>query len=94
MKLIVSKLKAKEDAETIFALVEEQPTLEIKTLLNDYLEQYRAGNINEAEIFLEKLINSKTEVSAYASLMLERINEIKKTGLPKNWDGVFVAQTK
>ena len=88
------KVKGKEDAETIFALVEEQPVTEIKTLLNDYLKQYRAGNINEAEILLEKLINTKTEVSAYASLMLERINEIKKTGLPKNWDGVFVAQTK
>ena len=88
------KVKGKEDAETIFALVEEQPTLEIKTLLNDYLKQYRAGNINEAEILLEKLINTETEVSTYASLMLERIKEIKNTGLPKNWDGVFVAQTK
>ena len=62
--------------------------------MNDYLKQYRAGNINEAEILLKKLINTKTEVSPYASLMLERIKEIKKTGLPKNWDGVFVAQTK
>ena len=88
------KVKGKEDAETIFALVEEQPVTEIKALLNDYLKQYRAGNINEAEILLEKLINTKTEVSAYASLMLERIKEIKTTGLPKNWDGVFVAQTK
>ena len=75
-------------------MVEKQPTLEIKALLNDYLKQYRAGNINEAEILLEKLVNTKTEVSTYASLMLERIKEIKKTGLPKNWDGVFVAQTK
>ena len=43
---------------------------------------------------IESIPDKGSSLSDYKKLMLERLLELNDMGLPKNWDGVFTAQSK
>ena len=63
--------------------------------VDSYLEGFRTGNLEKSFSSLEKILAHKeSAVYSYASLMKNRIDELSKTKLPENWDGVYTAETK
>ncbi len=89
------RVKGKTDPEVIFGLLESEATRNDIESVKQYLSQFRAGNFAKSIQALDTILkNEKSAVHAYASLMKSRINELSDAPLPKNWDGVYTAETK
>ena len=88
------KVKGKAEAEVIFALLEEPILEKERKAQGEFLKEYRAGNFDTAEDKLNKMIKANSYLSKYAELMMARLIEIKKNGIPENWSGVFATETK
>lgn len=59
------------------------------------INQYRSGQFAEAEKYLSKLEEAGVAQLAKTYLLYRaRIGALKKSGIPENWDGVFVAKSK
>ena len=48
----------------------------------------------EADVFVQSTVNRAAETLGGNLSKNERIEELKKAPLPKNWDGVYTAETK
>lgn len=58
-------------------------------------EQYRAQNFRKASTLCEKLKGSfEGQMDGYYNMWIERCEFMKTQKLPKDWDGIFIAQTK
>ena len=89
------RVKGKTDPETIFGLLEEDASNKELEEVSKYLISFRDGNFKESKKIIQRIASEKNSVlSAFGNLMLERINELAGQPVPKNWDGVFTAQTK
>ena len=89
------RVKGKTDPEVIFGLLEHQATKDETKVVGEYLSEFRAGNFDKSMQALDTLLKrEKSPVFGYATLMKNRIEELKKAPLPKNWDGVYTAETK
>ena len=60
----------------------------------NFLDNYRNQNWEKAREHIDKYRFSKPEFTLYYTLFLERIDELSKQTLPKDWSGVFIADTK
>ncbi len=89
------RVKGKTDPEVIFGLLESGANSEEIKAVNQYLNEFRAGNFVKSMQALDPILkHEKSPVYAYASLMKNRINQLLDTPLPKDWDGVYTAETK
>ena len=89
------RVKGKKDPEVIFGLLESEASSEEINSVDSYLEGFRTGNLEKSLNSLETILAHKeSAVYSYASLMKNRIEELSKTKLPENWDGVYTAETK
>ena len=62
---------------------------------NSMLLAYRSQDFNTAERITKSLIGCfGGELDHYYELWLDRINDMKKTPLPKDWDGIYRATSK
>ena len=76
-------------------MLEHQATKDETKVVGEYLSEFRAGNFDKSMQALDTLLKrEKSPVFGYATLMKNRIEELKKAPLPKNWDGVYTAETK
>ena len=55
---------------------------------------FRLGNLNDAKIAIQGIPEKESSLSDYKKLMLERISELEKIGLPDDWDGIYRAASK
>ncbi len=101
LKLDMIAVKGKKEAVTIYTLVgdlEFKNSSEFKNLalkhekiLKNYFSQNWENCLTEMKVAKSLCNNIMTE---YYEIMSERINEFKKSPLPKDWDGVYVATSK
>ena len=101
LQLDMIAVKGKKEAVTIYTLVgdlEFKNSSEFKNLalkhekiLKNYFSQNWENCLIEMKVAKSLCNNIMTE---YYEIMSERINEFKKSPLPKDWDGVYVATSK
>ena len=91
-------VKGKSEPVNIYTVFDKKETInEQEAFLNDhknFLVNYRNQNWNKAIEHIDKYRFSKPEFTLYYTLFLERIDELSKKPLPKDWSGVFIAETK
>ena len=91
-------VKGKSEPVNIYTVFDKEETInEQEAFLSDhknFLVNYRNQNWNEALEHIDKYRFSKPEFTLYYTLFLERIDELSKKTLPKDWSGVFIAETK
>ena len=101
LQLDMLAVKGKKEAVSIFCLLGDstfKETSDFKSLEKKHktiLDLYFNQKWNQAldEIKLAKSL-CKSLMSDYYDMMINRINDYKKTPPPENWDGVFVATSK
>ena len=91
-------VKGKSEPVNIYTVFDKKETInEQEAFLSDhknFLVNYRNQNWNKAIEHIDKYRFSKPEFTLYYTLFLERIDELSKKPLPKDWSGVFIAETK
>ena len=91
-------VKGKSEPVNIYTVFDKKETInEQEAFLNDhknFLVNYRNQNWKKAIEHIDKYRFSKPEFTLYYTLFLERIDELSKKPLPKDWSGVFIAETK
>ena len=90
-------VKGKSEPVTIFTVFDKTEIDTDKAFFEDhqnFLVNYRSQNWNKAKEHIDKYRFSKPEFNLYYTLFLERIDELSKKTLPKNWSGVFIAENK
>tara|TARA_A100001035_G_C27784494_1_gene503588 strand:+ start:76 stop:2259 length:2184 start_codon:yes stop_codon:yes gene_type:complete len=91
-------VKGKSEPVNIYTVFDKKETInEQEAFLNDhknFLVNYRNQNWNKAIEHIDKYRFSKPEFTLYYTLFLDRIDELSKKPLPKDWSGVFIAETK
>ena len=91
-------VKGKSEPVNIYTVFDKKETInEQEAFLNDhknFLVNYRNQNWKKALEHIDKYRFSKPEFTLYYTLFLERIDELSKKPLPKDWSGVFIAETK
>lgn len=91
-------VKGKSEPETIYTVFNRQEFKDEKeAFLEDhknFLDNYRNQNWEKAREHIDKYRFSKPQFTLYYTLFLERIDELSKQTLPKEWSGVFIADTK
>lgn len=66
-----------------------------KELHNKMLAEYRSQNWNKAVELVNDLKGSFSgQMNDYYNLWLKRIDEMRKKGLPIDWDGTYVSESK
>ncbi len=94
-------VKGKKEGVNIYTVFHSPPESDIaewkhnRQLHNLMLESYRNQQWDKATLLVESL-RGKFDggMDGYYSLWLERIQEMRYADLPKDWDGVFRAQSK
>ncbi len=94
-------VKGKKEGVNIYTVFHNPPESDIaewkhnRQLHNLMLESYRNQQWDKATLLVESL-RGKFDggMDGYYSLWLERIQEMRYADLPKDWDGVFRAQSK
>ncbi|MGC1245943.1 MAG: AAA family ATPase [Spirulinaceae cyanobacterium] len=92
-------LKGKKNPIAIFEVLDGNNPEDIAAKLatqGDFekgLECYRLGAVAEAEGYFKQVLTSNPNDSV-SQLYLERVEELKKEGVPKNWDGVWSLKRK
>jgi len=66
----------------------------IRRMHEGLLFDYRAQNWDNAIELAKSLVNYNPEMDHYYEAMIERINELRNSNLPKDWDGVYRATSK
>ena len=90
-------VKGKSEPVNIFTVFDKTEIDTDKAFFEDhqnFLVNYRSQNWNKAKEHIDKYRFSKPEFNLYYTLFLERIDELSKKTLPKNWSGVFIAENK
>ena len=91
-------VKGKSEPVNIYTVFDKKETInEQEAFLNDhknFLVNYRNQNWKKALEHIDKYRFSKPEFTLYYTLFLERIDELSKKPLSKDWSGVFIAETK
>ena len=91
-------VKGKSEPVTIYTVFNKKEFKDEKESFFDdhqnFLENYRNQNWDRAREHIDKYRFSKPEFTLYYTLFLERIDELSKQTLPKEWSGVFFADTK
>ena len=63
--------------------------------VSDYLTYFRKGDFKKSKISIENISNDNdSPLQNFVELMIARNEEMANTPLPKDWEGVFTAQTK
>ena len=89
------RVKGKKDPEVIFGLLESEASIEEVNAVSSYLEGFRKGDFNKSMDALNIILSQENNsVYAYGLLMKDRIEELSKSPLPEDWDGVYTAETK
>ena len=89
------RVKGKTDPETIFGLLEAEASETELKIVEDYLRLFREGKFKEAKKAIEQNIqDEKSSIFQFSKLMDERLDELLELPVPKDWDGVYTAQTK
>ncbi len=88
------RVKGKTEPETIFGLLENPSAKESIKKVEEYLVNFRNGELEKAEQNLKYIPKENESLSSFSELMLSRLNDLKSKGLPKDWDGVYTAETK
>ena len=88
------RVKGKTEPETIFGLLENPSAKESIKKVEEYLVNFRNGELEKAEQNLKSIPKDNESLSSFSQLMLSRLNDLKNKGLPKDWDGVYTAETK
>ena len=91
-------VKGKSEPVTIYTVFNKKE-LEIdeEAFFDDhqnFLDNYRNQKWDKAREHIDKYRFSKPEFTLYYTLFLERIDELSNKTLPKEWSGVFIAETK
>ena len=88
------RVKGKTEPETIFGLLENPSAKESIKNVEEYLVNFRNGKLEKAKQNLKSIPKENDSLSSFSELMLSRLNDLKSKGLPKDWDGVYTAETK
>ena len=89
------RVKGKKDPEVIFGLLEKKATHKELDAVSDYLAYFRKGDFKKSKISIENISNDNcSPLQNFVELMIARNEEMANTPLPKDWEGVFTAQTK
>ena len=89
------RVKGKTDPETIFGLLEAQASDTELKIVEDYLRLFREGKFKDAKKAIKQNIqDKKSSIFQFSKLMDERLDELLELPVPKDWDGVYTAQTK
>ena len=89
------RVKGKTEPETIFGLLEDNAKKEELEVVSDYLKRFRSGDFESAKDSLKPLLtHNDGPLKGFASLMLDRVEQLSKLPTNKNWDGVYTAETK
>ena len=89
------RVKGKKDPEVIFGLLEKKASHKELDAVSDYLTYFRKGDFKKSKISIENISNDNdSPLQNFVELMIARNEEMANTPLPKDWEGVFTAQTK
>ena len=89
------RVKGKTDPETIFGLLEAGASETELKVVEDYLRLFREGKFKDAKKAIKQNIqDEKSSIFQFSKLMDERLDELLELPVPKDWDGVYTAQTK
>ena len=95
-------VKGKQEGVNIFTVLDAAESKKLRwesdrRLHNQALEYYRRQEWQRAEGALHGLLGSQSfagEMDNYYSMMLDRIEELRRAKLPRDWDGIFRATSK
>jgi len=91
-------VKGKKEGVKIYTVVQNNfITMEkphVGRIHEGFLLDYRAQRWDNAIQLAKSLITYNPELAYYYENMIERINELRNTNLPADWDGVFRATSK
>jgi adenylate cyclase len=90
-------VKGKKQGVKIYTILENQgiPSQSaVFSVHSEFLNQYRMQNWDKAISTAEVLMKHNKELIHYYEMMIERIEELRKSNLPPDWDGVFRATSK
>ena len=89
------RVKGKTDPETIFGLLEAEASETELKIVEDYLRLFREGKFKDAKRAIKQNIqDEKSSIFQFSKLMDERLDELLELPVPKDWDGVYTAETK
>ena len=89
------RVKGKTDPETIFGLLEADASETELKIVEDYLRLFREGKFKDAKkVIKQNIQDENSSIFQFSKLMDERLNELLELPVPKDWDGVYTAQTK
>ena len=89
------RVKGKTDPETIFGLLEAEASETELKIVEDYLRLFREGKFKDAKKAIKQNIQDEnSSIFQFSKLMDERLDELLELPVPKDWDGVYTAQTK
>ncbi len=61
----------------------------------EFISTYRCGDIKHASSLLKTLLDTAPEeFQKVYSIYADRLTDLKRNGIPKDWNGVFIAQQK
>jgi adenylate cyclase len=90
-------VKGKKQGVNIYTILENQGMpfqSAVFSVHSEFLNQYRMQNWDKAISTAEVLMKHNKELVHYYEMMIERIEELRKSNLPPDWDGVFRATSK
>jgi adenylate cyclase len=89
-------VKGKTEGVNIYTIVPKNGmNIAYSRTHKDFLSYYRAKKWSKCEEYYKTLETAfDGEMKDYYDMMMERIEEYKKTPPPQNWDGVFRTNTK
>ena len=91
-------VKGKKEGVKIYTVVQNNfitmEKLHVGRIHDGFLLDYRAQNWDNAIQLAKSLITYNPELAHYYENMIERINELRNSNLPADWDGVFRATSK
>jgi adenylate cyclase len=90
-------VKGKKQGVNIYTILENQGIpfqSAVFSVHSEFLNQYRLQNWDKAISTAEVLMKHNKELIHYYEMMIERIEELRKSNLPPDWDGVFRATSK
>lgn len=90
-------VKGKKQGVNIYTILENQGMpiqSAVFSVHSEFLNQYRMQNWDKAISTAEVLMKHNKELIQYYEMMVERIEELRKSNLPPDWDGVFRATSK
>jgi adenylate cyclase len=100
MELDCIAVKGKKEGITIYTVFEKSPTYtdrweSDRQTHKDMLALYRSQQWDAAKQMVSDLIGKfDSNMDKYYALWSERIEEMRRAGLPEDWDGIYRATSK